>query len=136
MKFSPARLSDCKAKIDILAPELQKYALEATALVNELGQGGRYRLMQPLTAITDAIADLAAASGKLEKLADHYRECEKTVQDIVRRLDVPTPCSAPQGPTGTPAPFVAGYAVSHTTPRDLFVESWVMELMYSEACLE
>jgi hypothetical protein len=132
IKFNPVRLLDCKARIDFIAQELQKYVDEAMVLVNDLGPEKQYWLMQSLKSIGASIDEINAMSGKLAKLAELYGDCESTVENIVRRLYIPVPIHFQQSASMASMPFSAEYTVSHMMPKDLYVESWVMELMYSE----
>ena len=132
IKFSYTSLLDCKARIDYTARELQKYVDEAIVLINGFEPEKQYWLTQSLNGIIGSIDRLTIMSGKLAKLADLYNEGERTVENIVRRLFVPVPIHSQQSISIAAIPFITEYSASHTMPRDLFVESWIMELIYSE----
>ena len=132
IKFNHQQLQYCKARIDYLAHEFQKYIDEATTLINGFESEKQYWLMQSIKGITASLERLNDMSGKLARLAELYSDCEQTVENIVKRLFVPVPLSPQHVNLYTSVPLLSNYSVSYTTPRDLFVESWIMELIYSE----
>lgn len=135
IKFNHTSLLDCKTKIDYVVRELQKNADEAMAQISGFEPEKQHWLMQSLNGIIASIEEMQIMSKKLAKLADLYGGCERAVENIVRRLCVPVPFSPRQSASSTSTPFTTEYSVSYTMPKDLFVESWIMELMYSEAFL-
>jgi len=71
-------------------------------------------------------------SSKLARLIELYNECERTVENIIQRLCVPGPTHPQHSALTAMTPFTAEYSISQTMPRDLFVENWIMEMMYLE----
>ena len=130
IKFNLVRLLDCKTRIDYVAKELRQNVDEAMALIDGLGSEKQYWLAQSIKGIMASIDGINVMSGKLARLGDLYGECERTVENIVRRLFVPVPIIPQQ--SASSAAFMSEYSVSQTMPRDLFVESWIMEMIYSE----
>jgi len=133
IKFNPARLLECKTRLDYVTQEFQRYVDEALVLINDLEPERYYWLTQSVKGLIASIDGINFMAGKLARLANLYLECERAVENIVQRLSAPVPILSQQSAYSVPAPFITGYSVSHTVPRDLFVESWIMELMYLEA---
>ena len=131
IKFNRMRLLDCKASIDYLTRELQKNADDAMVLINGFDQERQYRLWRTMADVNEAIIGLGIMSDKLAKLSDLYSECERSVEDLVNRLIPPATAVQPLAALAS-TPFITEYSASCTIPRDLHVESWIMELIYSE----
>ena len=132
LRFSPVRLSECKTRIDSLSEKLREYTDEALALINTLDPQDQFDLLQPLRGLIENNEEIMALSDKLARLVILYSDCERAVEDIVKRLLLqvfPSQHLSTAMPTTLAA---AAYTPSQTMPRDLFVESWIMELMYAD----
>jgi hypothetical protein len=132
IKFVNIRLLDCKARIDHIVMELQKNADEALMLIGTIEPNKQHGMMNTIKSISATIDEMRVMSAKLARLAEHYREGERSVEDIVRRLFVPVPIQSQQSSSLIPMHFSSDYSVSLTMPKDIIVESWILELMLSE----
>ncbi|MDR1210228.1 MAG: hypothetical protein LBK41_07970 [Clostridiales bacterium] len=144
LKFDPSRMREGKIRIDRVTLQLREYLEETMTLAARLESEGDSRLKpresveQPrvtrsLREIGIALDGIERLSGKLEQLADLYENCERAVAEraggirrAAARRETASPQAAPR------AGFSAEYAASYTIPRDLIVESWLLELMFAE----
>ena len=136
IQFDTARLSECKSKIDNLTKALQEYADEALALISSLGYSEQIDLLPLVKEIIEINEEIIYMAGKLERLAGLYVDCERSVEDVVKRLFTAIRFANEQVSTLNPASASASsapvYTPSFTMPKGVYVEGWIMELMYTE----
>jgi hypothetical protein len=122
-------MRDGRIKTDGAARRLRGYLDAAIALINDFDPNDQRFLAQPLREIAAAADGIERLSFKLGQLADLYEGCELAVVERISRI-----CGAAvmrEAPlTSAGSAFSAGYTVSYTIPRDMVVESWLLELLF------
>jgi len=131
IKFNCLQMEQTAAVLKRAASKLRAYAENLDLLSNGLEQDGRGYARISIEALNDAAYRADNLADKLAFAADIYRKADKRSVETAENLRAAIP-----GPNGLSAgvwrPFDGHYAVSQTIPADLFVEDWLMNLMYTD----
>ena len=129
IKFDCTHMENVAGELRGAASKLNSYADSLRALrkfTDEPRVLERY--IETLSFAASQVESLAA---KLTEAARIYREADRKSVAAAESLRIMTP-AVNKAPRGGNARLSGQYAASMTIPSDLFVESWIMELLYTD----
>ena len=124
MELAALSLKNASAKLYICAENL-------ALLFNGLEPAEGRALTESVTDLNSLARRLADLADKLGRSTGMYRAADKRSAETAESLPAAIP-GASNMPGGIGRSFTGGYTVSQTIPAGLYVEDWLLSLIYTD----